>query len=101
MVQHRASPDAGSAIEANGGYVSEAAVIALAKNAGLYLEARSEVNANPLDEGNHEAGVWRLPPSLDLCEELEDTPEWDACAEPWLAIGESDRMTLRFRKPLQ
>lgn len=100
VVQHRADASAGTAIEANGGYVTEAAVVALAKNAGLYLDGRSEVNANPADVGGHEAGVWRLPPSISLCDELEDTPEWDACAEPWQAIGESDRMTLRFRKPL-
>ena len=101
VVQHRADASMGAAIEAHRGYVTEAAVIALAKEAGLYLEARSEVNANPKDSHDHEGGVWSLPPSLDLCDDLEDTPEWDACAEPWLAIGESDRMTLRFRKPLQ
>lgn len=100
VVQHRASEDAGAEIVANGGYVSEAAIIEIARGAGLYLEARSQVNANPKDTRDHEAGVWTLPPSIDLCGDLEGTEEWDDCAAPWQAVGESDRMTLRFRKPL-
>ncbi len=70
--------------------MSEAAVIALAKAAGLKFEARSEVNANPRDTHDHPEGVWTLPPSLRLGEQDR---------EKYLAIGESDRMTLRFRKP--
>ncbi|MDX1555201.1 MAG: methyltransferase domain-containing protein [Xanthomonadales bacterium] len=99
VVQHRAP--AGSDPEETGpdGYIPEQAVIDLARAAGLYLEARSEVNANPKDDHDHEFGVWTLPPSLRACRDLEDTPEWAACAEPWQAIGESDRMTLKFRKP--
>lgn len=100
VVQHRA--DAGSNLEEVGptGYIPEAVVIDLARQAGLYLEGRSEVNANPADDHDHEFGVWTLPPGLRACRDVEDEAERAACAEPWLEIGESDRMTLRFRKPL-
>jgi len=101
IVQHRAAADADPAKSAETGYLSEAAVIALAKRAGLYLEARSEVNANPADSRDHAAGVWSLPPGLALCREIEDKAEADACNAKYLAIGESDRMTLRFRKPVE
>jgi predicted methyltransferase len=83
------------------GYVSEQAVIDLARNAGLYLEARSEVNANPLDSKDYEGGVWSLPPGLSMCEEIESEDGIEVCREKYRAIGESDRMTLRFRKPLE
>lgn len=101
IVQHRADYGTDPAVTARSGYVSEQAVVELARKAGLYLEARSEVNANPKDNHDHEAGVWTLPPSLRLCRDIEDAEEWAACAAPWQEIGESDRMTLRFRKPLQ
>ena len=101
LVQHRAAPGADPAVSAEKGYVSEAAVIALAAAAGLYLEARSEVNANPADTKDYKEGVWTLPPNLYTCQEIADPDEKAACAAPYLAIGESDRMTLRFRKPLQ
>ena len=101
VVQHRADESAGSAIEANGGYVTEAAVVAIAREAGLYLEARSDVNANPNDTGDHEFGVWTLPPNLRACRDIEDEGEKADCEQEYLAIGESDRMTLRFRKPIQ
>ena len=100
MVQHRAAPGTDPAKTAESGYVSEQAVIELARAAGLYLEARSEVNANPADMRDHEAGVWSLPPSLSLCRDIENEDENAACQEKYRAIGESDRMTLRFRKPL-
>ena len=61
----------------------------LAENAGFSLVARSEVNANPRDTADHPEGVWTLPPSL----RLDETDR-----EKYLAIGESDRMTLRFRR---
>ena len=67
----------------------------------MYLEARSEVNANPADGRDHEAGVWTLPPSLSLCRDAETEDEIADCEAKYRAIGESDRMTLRFRKPLQ
>ena len=72
------------------GYVSEAQVIAFAKAAGFELVARSEINANPKDTKDYPNGVWTLPPVLR---------EGDKDREKYLAIGESDRMTLRFAKP--
>lgn len=101
IVQHRAADDADPAKSAESGYVSEAAVIGLAKRAGLYLDARSEVNANPADSKDYAGGVWSLPPGLALCRELEDEAEAAACNDKYQAIGESDRMTLRFRKPIE
>jgi predicted methyltransferase len=100
VVQHRAPEGSDPLDSARRGYVSEDAVVELARGAGLYLEARSEVNANPVDDTNHESGVWTLPPSLALCREIEGEEELDACREKYQSIGESDRMTLRFRKPL-
>jgi len=101
IVQHRAEDGADPAKSAESGYVSEAAVIGYAKRAGLYLEARSEVNANPADSRDHAGGVWSLPPGLGLCREIEDEAEAAACNSKYQAIGESDRMTLRFRKPIE
>ena len=70
----------------------------MAEAAGLVLEASSEINANPQDTHDHEAGVWTLPPSFALCGEVEDADERTACERRYRAIGESDRMTLKFRK---
>lgn len=90
IVQHRA-PEEGDPVEwAKKGYVSEASVITAAEKAGFELVAKSEVNANSKDLKDHDRGVWRLPPTLALGDENRDT---------YLAIGESDRMTLKFRKP--
>lgn len=100
VVQHRAPSGSDPKVTAENGYLSEDAVIALAKAAGLYLEARSEVNANSKDTADHEGGVWTLPPGLSLCRDLEGEVEMTACREKYQVIGESDRMTLRFRKPL-
>ena len=100
VVQHRAAEGADPAQSAESGYVPEATVIELARKAGLYLEARSEVNANPADTKDYSAGVWALPPSLALCEDLAAEDDKAACTAKYQAIGESDRMTLRFRKPL-
>ncbi|MEZ4278449.1 MAG: methyltransferase [Myxococcota bacterium] len=86
--QHRAGPKTNR--EAFTGYVPEETLIAIAEQAGFVLEARSEINANPKDTADHAAGVWTLPPSLRL---------GDRDREKYVAIGESDRMTLRFRKP--
>jgi predicted methyltransferase len=99
VVQHRAAEGTDPAVSAATGYLSEEAVIALARKAGLYLEARSEVNANPADTRDHAEGVWTLPPSLALCGDLGTEDEMAACRDKYQAIGESDRMTLRFRKP--
>lgn len=100
VVQHRAKDNADPQVTSQMGYVSEQAVIELARNAGLYLEARSEVNANPADSKDYEQGVWSLPPGMAMCEEIQDKDEVDECRTRFRTIGESDRMTLRFRKPL-
>ena len=99
LVEHRAPDDADIDFMKLSGYVSEPHVIAMAKAAGFELAARSEVNANPADTKNHPAGVWSLPPSLRYCESLEDQAEAEPCNEKYQAIGESDRMTLKFTKP--
>jgi predicted methyltransferase len=99
IVQHREPEDAPPETEVRDGYVKESVVIADAEAVGFVLDARSEVNANPADTADHEAGVWTLPPTLTTCREIEDPEEKAACAEPYLAIGESDRMTLKFVKP--
>ena len=101
VVQHRAESTADPVKSAETGYLPESAVIDLARQAGLYLEARSEVNANPGDSRDHPEGVWSLPPGLAVCREIESETERAACDAKYLAIGESDRMTLRFRKPIE
>lgn len=100
VVQHRAPAGSDPAVTAENGYLSEQALVNLARSAGLYLEARSEVNANPKDTTDHEGGVWTLPPGLALCRDVEGEVEIAECQGRYRAIGESDRMTLRFRKPL-
>ena len=75
---------------AKSGYLTTASVIKLATDAGFELAAQSEINANPKDTKDYEKGVWTLPPSLTL---------GDTDREKYLAIGESDRMTLKFVKP--
>ena len=87
--EHRANPG-GTAADVKKGYVTEEQAIALATAAGLVLEERSEINANPKDTKDHPNGVWSLPPSLQ---------GGDVDRDKFVAIGESDRMTLRFRKP--
>jgi predicted methyltransferase len=101
VVQHRADQGTDPAKTSDMGYVSEQGVIELARGAGLYLEARSEVNANPADTRDYEGGVWTLPPGLSQCRDIESESEIAACQQRYRAIGESDRMTLRFRKPLE
>jgi predicted methyltransferase len=90
LVAHREDADVPQDSMARSGYVTEETVIALAKKAGFELEARSEINANPKDTKDHPNGVWTLPPSLRL---------GDKDREKYVAIGESDRMTLKFVKP--
>lgn len=89
VVEHRAKPGTSLKDMISSGYVTEAHVIKLAENAGFKLEAKSEINANIQDTKNHPKGVWTLPPSLRLGEKDQ---------EKYLAIGESDRMTLKFIK---
>lgn len=90
VVQHRAAPGTDPVVTAKSGYVSEQAVIDIAKKAGLLLSGSSEINANPKDTKDYENGVWTLPPGFQL---------GDTDREKYAAIGESDRMTLRFEKP--
>jgi predicted methyltransferase len=98
--QHRANPlPPGAEEKPSTGYVSEAYVIAVAEKAGFKLAARSEINANPKDTKDHPFGVWTLPPALRstaYSSGQPDDPNFDH--SKYLAIGESDRMTLKFVK---
>jgi len=90
VVQHRAAEDAPySYTDGSKGYLRQSDVVRLFELHGFELAETSELNANPVDLANWEAGVWTLPPSLTL---------GDADRDRYLAIGESDRMTLLFRK---
>ncbi len=91
VVQHRGDPAVAQDPKASTGYVTEAWVLSLAKAAGFDTVGSSEINANPKDLRNHPEGVWTLPPNS----RLDDSPE----GPRYRAIGESDRMTLKFRKP--
>lgn len=96
--QHRAKPGTPDDKGASG-YVTEQFVIDAAKRAGLKLVAKSEINANPKDTADHPFGVWTLPPTRTTVPYGSGKP-----ADPGFdrskydAIGESDRMTLRFTK---
>lgn len=88
VAEHRANGDVGD--DDKSGYVGQQQVIAMAQAAGFRLDAQSEVNANPKDTKDYPGGVWTLPP----------TNNHDAADDAkYQAIGESDRMTLRFVKP--
>ena len=90
VVEHRAKPGTSMENMKKSGYVTEEHAITVAKKHGFELVSKSEINANPKDSANHPRGVWTLPPVLRLKEKDK---------EKYLAIGESDRMTLLFRKP--
>ena len=90
IVDHRLPAGRDAAAEKSSGYVRRATVLALAQSAGFRLAGESEINANPKDTADHPAGVWTLPPVLR---------EGDKDRARYLAIGESDRMTLKFVKP--
>jgi predicted methyltransferase len=95
---HRADPRQ-QVPEARDGYVNTAVIVAMAEKAGFKLEAKSEINANPKDTKNHPFGVWTLPPTRRSAPQGQpDNPNFDHAK--YDAIGESDRMTLRFRKPV-
>jgi predicted methyltransferase len=99
--EHRADPrpeTVSGTRSASDGYVSKATIVEAAKKAGLVLEAESEINANPKDTKDHPFGVWTLPPNSRTSQGNNPTPA-DFSAEKYKAIGESDRHTLRFRKP--
>lgn len=94
--EHRADPKP-SAPGWSTGYMTEAEVIAMAQKAGFKLAARSEINANPKDTKDHPFGVWTLPPSRwTTAGGRGSDPNFDRAK--YDAIGESDRMTLRFVK---
>ena len=89
VVQHRAADDAVPEESANWGYLPQSYVVSLIEDAGFELMESSEINANPKDSRDHPEGVWTLPPGYAL---------GDQDREKYEAIGESDRMTLKFRK---
>ncbi len=91
LVEHRAKPGSKIKNAIENGYVTEDYVIKHALMAGFKLDAKSEINANAADTKDYKKGVWTLPPSYADGE--VDKPKYTA-------IGESDRMTLRFVKPL-
>ncbi|MBI1251205.1 MAG: methyltransferase domain-containing protein [Alphaproteobacteria bacterium] len=96
--QHRAPDGADVATVAPTGYVPESYVIEAAQRAGLVLAGRSEINANPADDRDHPFGVWTLQPVARTSPQGQPAdPTFDRA--PYDAIGESDRMTLRFVKP--
>jgi predicted methyltransferase len=98
LEQHRANPGPQDP-DAKSGYVTEAFVIEHAEKAGFKLVDRSEINANPRDTKDHPFGVWTLPPTLRSTEygDSNEDPKFDH--SKYVAIGESDRMTLKFVKP--
>ena len=91
VVDHRADDSAAPAAGQSSGYLPTRTVVKLATDAGFVLEQASEINANSRDTKDYPKGVWTLPPTLALGQ--QDRAKF-------LAIGESDRMTLRFVKPL-
>ena len=90
VTDHRAAAGAAADQIDESGYIPTEYVIKLATDAGFRLAGQSEVNANPKDTKDYEKGVWTLPPTLTL---------GDKDREKYVAIGESDRMTLKFVKP--
>jgi predicted methyltransferase len=90
VVEHRADPGTDDKTTKDTGYVPEQRIVELAQAAGFKLDQKSDVNANPKDDHKHEGGVWALPPALR---------NGDKDKDKYLAIGESDRMTLKFVKP--
>lgn len=90
VVEHRLPERASDERERSSGYMKVSTVRRLAEQAGFRLVASSEINANPKDTTEWPEGVWTLPPVLRLR---------DQDREKYLAVGESDRMTLKFVKP--
>ena len=90
VVDHRAKPGTSLETMKQSGYITEEYAISVAEKAGFILVASSEINANSKDTADYKNGVWTLPPSLRL-KEIDK--------EKYLAIGESDRFTLLFKKP--
>jgi predicted methyltransferase len=90
VVEHRNNSLKSQDNKAESGYLSEDYVIALARNAGFEFLGKSEINSNSKDTKDYSGGVWTLPPTLAL---------GDKNRNKYLAIGESDRMTIKFIKP--
>lgn len=90
LVEHRLPEAMPGTTEAKSGYMKQSSVIRFAEKAGFKLAGESAVNANPKDTHDYPKGVWTLPPSY---------AEGDADRARYAAIGESDRMTLKFVKP--
>jgi predicted methyltransferase len=90
--EHRGKPGVPQDPQAKAGYVNEQYAIDLIEAQGFRLVAKSEINANPRDPKDYEQGVWVLPPTYRL---------GDKDREKYTAIGESDRFTLKFVKPLR
>jgi predicted methyltransferase len=90
VVEHRAKEGTSAEQMIKTGYMTEAYVMDAATRAGFQFVGKSEINANPRDTKDHPEGVWTLPPTLRMGEKDK---------EKYLAIGESDRMTLKFVKP--
>ncbi len=101
VTDHRADPRA--EVEVGGrmagdAYMAKASIVAAAEKAGLVLDGESEINANPADTKDHPFGVWTLPPFARTSPFGQDAdPDFDRTK--YDAIGESDRHTLRFKKP--
>ncbi len=90
VVDHKMPESADDAMMEKSGYVKQSFVVEAAEAAGFKLDAESDINANSMDNAQHPKGVWTLPPTLALGEEDQ---------QKYLAIGESNRMTLKFVKP--
>jgi len=90
VVEHRLPRGLDQLARKRSGYMKESLVIQMAVKAGFVFAEKSDINANPNDTAKYENGVWTLPPRLAL---------GDKDKEKYLAIGESDRMTLKFVKP--
>mgnify|MGYP002682445914 FL=1 len=87
---HRLPESAAAERERDSGYIKVSTVRALAEKAGFEFAGSAEINANPKDTTEWQQGVWTLPPTLAL---------GDTDKAKYAAIGESDRMTLKFVKP--
>lgn len=90
VVDHRLPESRDGQLEKSSGYLKRSTIVKLATAAGFRLVGESQVNANPKDTADYPKGVWTLPPTLT---------EGNKDRDRYLAIGESDRMTLKFVKP--